>query len=286
MSVRNANDESITAASTRFPIADVPDLPTIGTPSAITTTGRAASVPVTAATTGGAPTLYTVTSTPGSLVGTGSTSPITVSGLTNGTSYTFKTTASNSAATTAQTAASSAVTPSFTSLLAFDSIASVALSTNPISFTSIPQTYKHLFLIIKAQGSYTAYSGQIYMTFNADSGANYSHHGIMCEGSLSTPYTYYSTGLNYARVGDGVIPGSYYNTAWGHFAVDIHNYSATDKYKTCMTQGGYTSNASQTGRLAYSSSVWKNTAGITSITLSHSLTSWVSGSRASLFGIK
>ena len=60
---------------------------------------------------GAAITSYTVTSTPGSLTATGASSPITITGLTNGTSYTFTVTATNSAGTGSASSASSAVTP-------------------------------------------------------------------------------------------------------------------------------------------------------------------------------
>ena len=57
-------------------------------------------------------TSYTVTSTPGSLTATGTSSPIAISGLTNGTAYTFTVKATNSAGTSVASAASNSVTPS------------------------------------------------------------------------------------------------------------------------------------------------------------------------------
>jgi hypothetical protein len=54
---------------------------------------------------------YTVTSTPGSKTATGTKSPITVTGLTAGTAYTFKVVATNSNGSSPQSAASGSVTP-------------------------------------------------------------------------------------------------------------------------------------------------------------------------------
>lgn len=75
-----------TASDRGNAIADVPDIPTLGT---VTVDGASAYVPVTAAPTGGAPTSYTATSSPGSLTGTSTSSPVTVINLVTGTSYTF-----------------------------------------------------------------------------------------------------------------------------------------------------------------------------------------------------
>ena len=60
---------------------------------------------------GGSALSYTVTSSPGGLIAKGAASPLTVTGLTNGTAYTFTVTTSNAAGTSAASAASSSVTP-------------------------------------------------------------------------------------------------------------------------------------------------------------------------------
>ena len=87
-----------------------PDAPTIGTATGGDTS---ASVTFTApANVGGsAITSYVVQSIPGGTSATGASSPITVSGLTNGTAYTFRVTALNSYGPSPASAASNSVTP-------------------------------------------------------------------------------------------------------------------------------------------------------------------------------
>lgn len=87
-----------------------PGAPTIGTATAGV---LSASVPFTAGGTGGsAVTSYTATSSPGGITGTGTSSPIVVSGLSAGTAYTFTVTAASALGTSPATAASNSVTPS------------------------------------------------------------------------------------------------------------------------------------------------------------------------------
>ena len=88
----------------------VPNAPTIGTATA---GAGSASVTFTAPSNvgGSAITSYTVISSPGSITGTGASSPITVSGLTNGTAYTLTVVATNAYGSGPASAASNSVTP-------------------------------------------------------------------------------------------------------------------------------------------------------------------------------
>jgi hypothetical protein len=87
----------------------VPDAPT----SVVAAAGNTnALISFSTPSNGGSPiTEYTVTSSPGDHTATGSSSPITVTGLTNGTDYTFTVTATNDVGTSNPSSASNSITP-------------------------------------------------------------------------------------------------------------------------------------------------------------------------------
>jgi trimeric autotransporter adhesin len=106
----NSVSEGNGSASVTVTAATAPGAPTSVTATA---TGQTtATVSFTAPTSNGSSAIisYTVTSSPGGITATGSSSPISVTGLSASTAYTFTVTASNAAATSVASGASTSVT--------------------------------------------------------------------------------------------------------------------------------------------------------------------------------
>lgn len=116
----NSAGESVASAPSNQITSDatVPGAPTVGT--AVKLTSTTARVPFTPpSSTGGASiSTYTVTSTPGNIVASGSTSPITVIGLTPATEYTFTVKATNFVGDGANSASSNSITTDATDVFA------------------------------------------------------------------------------------------------------------------------------------------------------------------------
>ncbi len=93
------------------PTTPITPIPIPPVPTSVTALSRNASSIVSFTSVGSNATSYVVKSTPGNITATGTTSPITVTGLTNGTSYTFKVRGVNAAGSSAESAASNAVVP-------------------------------------------------------------------------------------------------------------------------------------------------------------------------------
>lgn len=282
MSNRRAQDERIEGtpdgSNAITEIVDVPDAPTIGT---ATSGFLSASVAFTPATTGGTPTLYTATSTPGSITGTSATSPITVSGLGGGTPYTFTVRGSNSTGTGRESSSSNSVTPGDLTN-GYDALATVTLSSaaSSITFSGIPTGYSHLQVRLSLKGSLTDAGIDVFTTINGDTtGSNYSSHYLGTSGNGGT-----FQGYNANRY-FGAMPGTNSTSVFSAVVMDFLDYSSTNKNKTGRCIYGYDMNGS--GFVTLQSIAWLNTSAITSLTF----TSATGGnfqqySQASLYGVK
>ena len=177
---------------------------------------------------------------------------------------------------------------SYTSMLAgnaafspasYDFIAAASPTGTTVSFTSIPQTYKHLRLHIVGRSSYTAYDQNGYVNFNSDTGSNYRRRYTLSNGS---PPLYPSSGAAAHTWALPDFPGSYIDS--NNFAsgvCEIFDYADTNKITTLSGFGGYA-----TGGFGQSTGYWNNTAAVTRIDITIANGNWVSGSHFALYGIK
>ena len=238
-------------------IIDIPTVPTIG---AATGGGGSASVAFTPATVGGPTFSYTALSNPGSITGTGTNSPVTVSGLTAGTSYTFTVRGTNPSGNSEYTSASNSVVP--TVATAFESIATVTVGSGgspEVEFTSIPATYTHLQIRYISRSENASDSTTI-MRINSDTGNNYSTHRLYGNGSAAG-----SEGQN--TVSFIELPRTAYGATgsniFGGGVIDILDYLNTNKYKTIRLLGGCDENGS--GAITFVSGLWQSTSAITAV---------------------
>lgn len=209
-------------------VPDIPGIPTIGTATA---NGESATVEFTANVRGGAATSWTALSNPGSITGTGSSSPVTVSGLTAGTSYTFTVRGTNSTGTGEYSAASNSITAVLGNDYELITRTTLSSSASTVLFSSIPQTYKHLevratmngtgawWLITRINGNTTA--------------ANYTSRGVYTNGStVSTMNLGGGAGGDYTYTslieGDGILTS----------VINYVDYASTSKNKNIRALWG------------------------------------------------
>ena len=151
-----------------YTVAISPSAPTIGTatdqPSGCAYNNGQASITFTPATSGGIATSYTITSSPGSYTGTGSSSPILVTGLQSSTQYTYSVTATNNYGTS-----------------------SASSSTSNITATTVPQA--------PTIGTATGADSSVLVTFTAGAtgGSTISNYKYSLDG---TTYTAFSPAQN------------------------------------------------------------------------------------------
>jgi hypothetical protein len=155
-------------------------------------------------------------------------------------------------------------------------------SSGIITFTSIPQTYKHLQVRAILRGTAAASANGTDMRYNSDSGANYTLHRLIGDGASASADAY--TGRTGAWLGLEV-DASAASNIYAAAVVDILDYTNTNKYKTSRSMGAYDLNGS--GQINFASALWLNTAAITSITITAASSgNWTTGSSFALYGIK
>lgn len=161
--------------------------------------------------------------------------------------------------------------------LTYEPIISTTLTTNSgsVDLTSIPGTYTDLRLVIVGQAS--TGTGNVRIRFNNDSGATYSSTRGTGNGSTVTAAGNSNTNQIIVGATSGI------TTQWSNYVIDIFNYAGST-HKTTLAMAAEDLNGS--GNVTFGVGMWRNTAAITSIGISQSLSSFISGSIFTLYGIK
>jgi hypothetical protein len=152
-------------------------------------------------------------------------------------------------------------------------------SSGTITFSSIPSTYKHLE--IRQISRVTVASSDCNLRFNSDTGANYSWHRLMGNGSSASA----ASGVSNTYI---ELPSTSYSSllsnTYGTSVTSILDYANTNKFKTVRSLGGFEDNSS--GFVLFCSGNWRSTSAVTSISLITGSGSWTTDTHFALYGIK
>jgi hypothetical protein len=260
-----------------------PTAPTIGTATAGDTS---ASVAFTASSYIGKGTItYTATSSPGGLTATGASSPLTVTGLTNGTAYTFTVVGNtNYGVASVASAASNSITPAAQG--SFESIATVNL-TSPaayVEFLTIPQTYKHLQLRGLFRSDYAATGAGAYIDINANASGTYRSHVLY--GNASTVASYDSGALSFGMYWGTDTAALAASNLYGVQIADFLDYTSTSKNRVMRNYSGKDGNTTN-HNMALTGGLYVNTTAMTSLRIKFGgAAGWEAGTTVALYGIK
>ena len=151
-----------------------------------------------------------------------------------------------------------------------------------VTFSGIPQTYKHLQIRFIARGTGSDAGGQIiFGRFNGDTGSNYTTHRLSGDGSAaSSTATTSDNKLNLWRQTTAAQTAS----VFGVGVVDLLDYTSTSKNKTIRQLGGFDNNGS--GLLGLVSTAWMSTAAVTSLLLYPETSNFAQYTEFRLYGWK
>jgi hypothetical protein len=152
-------------------------------------------------------------------------------------------------------------------------------SSGVISFSSIPQEYKHLQLRYTAKNSSTA--TQMNITLNGITSGVYIRHSLFGNGSTVASNAS-STSQTAIQLVESMANSTTAN-AVNAGVIDLLDYSSTSKNTTLRALYGMADNLN---RVYLSSGLYNQTTAVSSLTLTASANNFAALSRFSLYGIK
>jgi hypothetical protein len=165
----------------------------------------------------------------------------------------------------------------------FEKIATVEVGSggaSTIDFTSIPSTFTDLYILVSSRSSHTSVLDELILRFNS-SATGYANRFVMGDGSATQSYANNYTTSGYVGY---ISAASSTSSTFGSSNVYIPNYAGSQN-KPFSSDSVAETNAT-TQYMNLNTTIWSNTAAITSVQLRLGYANFVQYSTATLYGIK
>ena len=151
-----------------------------------------------------------------------------------------------------------------------------------VTFSSIPQTYKHLQIRGISRDNRASTANSVLIRVNGDTGSNYAFHRLIGDGSTPSASGLATQTEAYAYIEPCASSTS---NIFGTGIIDVLDYTNTNKTKVFRTFGSNDQNGS--GFITLYSGLWNNTSAISTIRLyPDNSASFVQYTQFDLYGIK
>lgn len=160
----------------------------------------------------------------------------------------------------------------------------LASPTATVTFSSIPNTYKHLILTSRMRSVTAAAVDNNRMRFNGDTGANYDYmEGHTVNSTYSVGSAFAQTSFLNAAINAGTAPANSFTP----MIMEILQYANTNMTKEIMWRDSGNSTQTAAGyRVGAGGGTWRNTAAINQIDLfNNSGSNFATNSTFSLYGV-
>jgi hypothetical protein len=158
--------------------------------------------------------------------------------------------------------------------ITYEPIATTTLgsATTTVTFSSISGSYTDLVLVF--DGTNVTGLASTGLRFNGDTGNNYSKTEINGSGTAVSSGRDTSASAAYVGINSNIS---------GNTIINIMNYANTTTYKTILGRGNVPGSSVVGVRAAVG--LWRNTAAITSVSVTNGAYNWTAGSTFTLYGI-
>lgn len=168
-------------------------------------------------------------------------------------------------------------------IVGYNSLATTYYSTGSggdVTFSNVPTGYRHLQIRAFVRDTRADTTATWFLQFNADTGTNYSYHGMEQNGTSIGSVSSINTNSIQGITSAGQTGSSRFAAA----VIDIFDANQTNKFKTVTYQSGFSNNGN-VARLYTAAGTWRNTNAITSISFKPN-TAFAQYSHIALYGIE